>query len=433
MQFTVNTTTGLERRIEVEIPEAQVAGEVERRLRDLSRTAKIRGFRPGKVPLPVIRQQFGSQVHGDAVSELIRQGYSDAVKQQNLRPAGSPNIEPLQIGPGADLRFAAVIEVMPDVVVNSVAEVEITRPVAEITAADVDAMLESMRRQRVTYAPVERAARQDDRVTVDFAGRTGGVAFEGGTGTDMAVVIGAGQVIPDFERALVGMGKGDSRTAPVKFPDDYGAAALAGKDAEFDLTVKSVEEPVLPPLDAAFAQSFGVGDGSLETMRAEVRRSMERQAVDAVRGSLRTQVFEALQRDNELQLPRALVEEQVQQLQVDLLQRMGRSDLSRLPPREPFLEPAQRRVKLGLLIGELVRRENLGVDRGRVMARLDEAAAGYPNPEEVRRAWLQNADVMRQIETSVMEDLAVEWVLAHARVKEQPVSFRELTGFGRQA
>jgi trigger factor len=433
MQFTVNTTSGLERRIEVQIPQTRVAGEVDRRLRDLSRTARVHGFRPGKVPLTVIKQQFGSQVHGDAVTELIRQGYSDAVKQEKLRPAGNPTFEPIQVAPGADLKFAAVVEIMPEVVVKPVAAVTIDRPAATITDADVEAMLESMRKQRVTYAAVERAAQKDDKVVVDFAGRSGGVAFEGGTGTDMSVVIGAGQVIADFENALIGMAKGDTKTAPVKFPESYGAPELAGKDAEFDLSVKSVEGPVLPAVDEAFAQSFGVGDGSLEALRAEVRRSMEREAADAVRNRVRTQVFEALQRDNEVDLPKALVDEQIQQLQFDLLQRMGRSDMSQMPPRDPFVEPARRRVKLGLLIGELIRREGISVDRARVVARLDEVASGYPDPEQVRRAWLQNPDAMRQIETSVMEDLAVEWVIANAQVTDTPVSFQELTGFGKQA
>lgn len=433
MQFTVNTTAGLERRIEVEIPEARVAGEVDRRLRNLSRTARVHGFRPGKVPLPIIKQQFGSQVHGDAVSELIRQGYSDAVTQEKLRPAGNPSIEPIQIGPGADLKFAAVVEVMPDVVVNPVTGLKIERPVTDITEADIDAMLESMRKQRVTYAAVQRAVQKDDRVVVDFAGRSGGVAFDGGTGTDMPVVIGAGQVIADFENALIGMAPGEKKTAPVKFPENYGAPELAGKDAEFDLTVKSVEGPVLPAIDDAFAQSFGIGDGSLTALRAEVRKSMEREAADAVRNRIRTQVFEGLQRDNEVELPNALVDEQIQQLQYELLQRMGRSDLSQMPPRDPFVEPARRRVKLGLLIGELIRRENITVDRGRVMARLEEAAAGHPDPAQAQRAWLQNPDAMRQIETSVMEDLAVEWVLANASVTDKAVAFQELTGFGRQA
>ena len=429
MQFTVQTTQGLERRIEVEVPRTRVAGEVERRLRDLSRTANIRGFRKGKVPLSVIKQQFGNQVHGDAVSELIRQGYSDAVAKEKLRPAGGPRIEPIQVDPGDDLKFAAVVEVMPEVVINPVAALEIERPVFEITEEDIDAMLESMRRQRRSFAPVDRPARKGDRVVVDFTGRVDGKEFEGGSGQGMAVEIGSGRAIADFENALEGMSKDESKTAPVKFPDDYGAKELAGKQAEFDLTVKSVEEQVLPELNDAFAATFGLADAGLEGLRKEVRGSMEREAAEAVRNKLRNQVFEALNRENQVELPRSLVEEQIQQLQIDLMQRMGRQDASQIPPREPFVEPAERRVKLGLLIGELIRRENIQIDRARVLARLDEVASAYPNPAEVRRAWLQDQQAMSQVETAVMEDLAVEWVLGRARVNERKVAFGELTGF----
>jgi trigger factor len=428
MQFTVQTTQGLERRIEVQVPRTRVTGEVDRRLRELSRTAKVRGFRPGKVPLNVIKQQFGGQVQSDAISELIRQGYSEAVSKEKLRPAGGPRIEPLQMDPADDLKFAAVIEVMPEVVVNPVTTLEIDRPTFEITEPDIDAMLESMRRQRATFSAVERPAQRGDRVLVDFTGRVDGKEFDGGKGTGMAVVIGAGRAIADFENALVGMAKGDAKTAPVKFPDNYGAKELAGRQAEFDLAVTSVEEQVLPPLDDEFARAFGLGDGGMAALRIEVRGSMEREATEAVRNKVRNQVFEALQRDNSVELPRALVEEQIQQLQYDLLQRMGR-DATQMPPREPFVEPAQRRVKLGLLIGELIRRESIQIDRGRVLARLEEISSAYPNPAEVQRAYLQNQDAMRQIETAVMEDLAVEWVLGRARVTERPTPFAELTGF----
>jgi len=432
MQFTVTTTAGLERRIEVQIPRTRVTGEVDRRLRELTRTANIRGFRKGKVPLAVIKQQFGSQVHGDAVSELIRQGYSDAVNKENLRPASGPRIEPIQIAPDDDLKFAAVFEVMPEVTVKSVEDLAIERPTTDVTDADIETMLESMRRQRVTYSAVDRAAEKGDRVVVDFTGRVDGVAFEGGTGADMAVIIGAGKAIADFETALIGMSKRETKTAPVKFPDNYGAKDLAGKNAEFDLTVKSVEQEVLPPLDEAFVQAFGLAEGGVDALRAEVRKSMEREALQAVRNKLRTQVFEALQRENAVELPRSLVDEQIQQLQVDLLQRMGREDMSQMPPREPFEEPARRRVALGLLIGELARRENLQADRNQVFARLEELAASYPDPEQVKRAYLQNADAMRQIETGVIEEMVVNWVLGKARVTDRPVSFAELTGFGRQ-
>ncbi|HXC60186.1 MAG TPA: trigger factor [Steroidobacteraceae bacterium] len=433
MQFTVKTTTGLERRIEVEIPHTRVAGEVDRRLRDLSRTANIRGFRKGKVPLAVVKQQYGSQVHGDAVSELIRQSYSDAVNKENLRPASGPRIEPIQIEPGNDLKFAAVFEVMPEISVKPVDDLAIERPTTDVTEADIDAMIESMRRQRVTYSAVDRAAQKGDRVTVDFAGRVDGVAFDGGTGTDMQVVIGSGRAIADFEAALIGMSRDEKKTAPVKFPDNYGAKELAGKNAEFDLTVKSVEGEELPAVDEAFAQAFGLADGGIEALRGEVRKSMEREALQAVRTKLRNQVFEALQRDNPVELPRSMVDEQVQQLQIDLLQRMGREDMSQMPPREPFEEPARRRVALGLIVGEIARRENLQADRNQVFARLEEVAASYPDPEQVKRAYLQNADAMRQIETGVVEEQVVNWVLGKARVTDRPISFADLTGFGKQA
>jgi len=433
MQFTVKTTTGLERRIEVEIPHTRVAGEVDRRLRDLSRTANIRGFRKGKVPLAVVKQQYGSQMHGDAVSELIRQSYSDAVNKENLRPASGPRIEPIQIEPGNDLKFAAVFEVMPEISVKPVDDLAIERPTTDVTEADIDAMIESMRRQRVTYSAVDRAAQKGDRVTVDFAGRVDGVAFDGGTGTDMQVVIGSGRAIADFEAALIGMSRDEKKTAPVKFPDNYGAKELAGKNAEFDLTVKSVEGEELPAVDEAFAQAFGLADGGIEALRGEVRKSMEREALQAVRTKLRNQVFEALQRDNPVELPRSMVDEQVQQLQIDLLQRMGREDMSQMPPREPFEEPARRRVALGLIVGEIARRENLQADRNQVFARLEEVAASYPDPEQVKRAYLQNADAMRQIETGVVEEQVVNWVLGKARVTDRPISFADLTGFGKQA
>lgn len=433
MQFTVTTTTGLERRLEVAIPHTRVSGEVERRLRELSRTASLRGFRPGKVPINVIKQQFGGQVHGDTVTELIRESYSDAVTQQNLRPAGGPRIEPLEVGPGKDLKFAAVFEVMPEVALQPVDDIAVERTVTQIGEADVDAMLESMRRQRVDYREVARASHAGDRVTVDFLGRVDGTPFAGGEGKDMPFVLGSGRAIADFEAALTGMSAGDTKTAPVKFPDAYGAKELAGKQAEFDLAVKKVEEEVLPPVDDQFAEGFGIHEGGVAKLREEVRGSMEREVGEAVRTRLRAQVFDALLKANPVELPRALVDDQIQELQLDMMQRSGIRDASQAPPREPFEEPAKRRVALGLLIGELIRREKIAIDRERVNARIEELAAAYPNAEEVRRAYLQNPDAMRQVETSVLEDQAVDWIVGRAKVTDRTASFAEITGFGRQA
>jgi trigger factor len=433
MQFTLKTTSGLERRIEVEIPHTRIAGEVDRRLRELSKTANIRGFRRGKVPLQVIKSQFGNQVQSEAVDQLIRQSYSDAVTKEKLRPAGGPRIEPIQFEPGSDLKYAAVFEVLPEVNVKSVNELDVNRPTFEVTEADVDAMVESMRRQRISYSPVDRAAGKGDRVVVDFLGRLDGTPFAGGEGKDTPFVLGQGRAIPEFEAALMGMKAGETKTAPVTFPENYGAKELAGKSTEFDLTVKSVEEEVLPEVDEKFAESFGITEGGVARLREEVKRSMEREASEAVRVRLRTQVFDALQRENPLELPKSLVDEQIQQLQIDMMQRTGRSDPSTLPPREAFEESARRRVLLGLLVGELVRREGIKVDREKVFARLEEIAAAYPNPDEVRQAYLQSPDALRQVETAVLEDQVVDWVMDQARVTDTPVSFAELTGFNRQA
>jgi trigger factor len=333
MQFTLTTTSGLERRIEVAIPHTRVAGEVERRLRELSRTANIRGFRPGKVPMNVIKRQFGGQVHGDTVTELIRETYSEAVTKENLRPAGGPRIEPIQLEPGDDLKFAAVFEVLPEVTVKPVTDLAIERTTVDISEADVDAMIESMRRQRVDYRKVERASQTGDRVLVDFVGRLDGVPFPGGTGEDTPFVLGSGRAIADFEAALTGMSAGETKTAPVTFPENYGAKDLAGKQTEFDLTVKEVQEEFLPPVDDEFATAFGIQEGGVDRLREEVRKSMEREAGEAIRTRLRTQVFDALQKDNPVELPKALVDEQVEQLQLDAMQRMGIKDAAQAPAR----------------------------------------------------------------------------------------------------
>jgi trigger factor len=434
MQFTLSSGEGLQRRIEVAIPHTRVAGQVDRKLRELSRTASLRGFRPGKVPLLVIKKQFGAQVHGDTVSELIRETFAEAVDKEKLRPAGGPRIEPISLEPGNDLKYAAVFEVMPEVTVKPVAELAVERPTVDVGDADIDAMIESMRRQRLEYREVDRAARISDRVTVDFLGRLDGTPFAGGEGKDTPFVLGSGRAIADFEAALTGMKAGESRTVPVGFPENYAATELAGKTTEFDLAVKKVEEEVLPEVDDAFALAFGLNEGGVSKLRDEVRNSMEREAGEAIRNRVKTQVFDALARENPVALPTALVDEQVQELQIDLLRRSGREpkDVNDLPPREPFVEPARRRVLLGLLVGELVRRENLQVDRERVLARLNEIAGAYPNADEVRRAYLQNPDALRQIETAVLEDQVVDWVVRQAKVTDRPISFAELTGFNRQ-
>ncbi|HLY52467.1 MAG TPA: trigger factor [Steroidobacteraceae bacterium] len=430
MQVTVSDTGGLGKRLEVAVPATEVASEIQQRLKRLSRTARLKGFRPGKAPLAVITKQFGEQVRAEVVSDLMRSSFAEAVTQQNLKPAAGPRIEPIALGPESDLKYAAHFEVLPEVAVKALDSLSIERPVATVSDADVDAMIENMRGQRPVFTEVARPARDSDRVTIDYQARLGGERFEGSDASDVRVLLGSRQSLPELEEGLKGASAGEQRTVSVAFPANHPNKNLAGRTAELHLTVKKVEEQSLPAVDEAFFREFGVEEGGLPRMRAEVRESMEREAADLVRNRLRSQVLEALYRDNPLELPRALVEEQVQQLQIEAARRMGVREASQVPPREPFIEPARRRVALGLLMGQIIQAQGLKVDRQRLNERLDNLAASYPNPEEARRAYQQSPDAMRQIESAVLEDQVVDWAIGQARVNDRPMSFAELTGFG---
>ncbi len=431
MQVSLSARGVLERRLEVAVPAAEVTQEFEQRLKRVARSARLKGFRPGKAPLPVVRKQFGEQVHAEVIDHLIRSSLAQALREQNLTPAGGPRIEPIAIAPGAELKFAAVFEIMPEVQVKSPEGTEISRPSAEVTEADIDAMIESMRRQRAQFSPVDRPAQETDRVTVDYTGLMDGKPFEGGDAQDVTLVLGNKQNRPELESALTGARVGETRAVGVTFPADMSNATLAGKSAELSVSVKQVEAQSLPEVDAAFCGSFGIEEGSIETLRAEVRKSMERELTDLVHGRLRAQVLDALYAQNPLEVPRTLIDEQVQQMQLDAARNMGVREASQLPPREPFEEPARRRAALGLILGQIIRSEGLQPDRQRVEERLEELASNYPNPQEARSAYRRSAEAMRQIESAALEEQVIEWFVARAAVREQPMTFQALTGFGQ--
>jgi trigger factor len=433
MQVSLTPVGALERRLEVAVPAQRVAGEIDQRLKNLARTARLKGFRPGKAPFMVVKQQFGSQVQSEVVTDLLRESFAAAVNQEKLRPATDPRIESVSADPGADLKYVAVFEVLPEFKVKPVDDIAIEKPEAAVTDADVDAMLETMRKQRPVFNAVEREARDDDRVEVDFEGRIAGETFKGGSGTGIPFVLGAGRMLKEFEDGVRGARPGESRTVKVEFPADYGSADVAGKTAEFAVTVKKVEEQSLPAVDEEFCKAFGITEGGVEALRTEVRKSMERELADAIRNRLRVQVMDALHRENSIDLPKAMVEEQVQSMQVDMARRMGAKDASQLPPREGLEEPARRRVALGLIVGELIRSEGIKVERERVNARLAEAVGAYPNADEMRRQYLQSPDAMRQIESAALEDQLIDWIVGKAKVTVKPASFSELTGFGQNA
>jgi trigger factor len=415
----------------VAIPVSQIDGEVAQRLNKISRTARLKGFRPGKAPIAVIRQQYGDQVHGEVINDLMRASFSEAVQREKLSPAGGPRIEPIAMGPGTDLKYAAVFEVLPEVRIAPLSEITIERPKASVTDADLDAMIDTLRKQRPAFSEVSRGIVANDRATVDFVGKIDGAEFEGGSGQGVAIVIGANQVMKEFEDALLGATAGDSREFDATFSAEHTNKKLAGKTATFSVKIGKVEEQTPAALDEEFAKGFGIADGSIDSLRSEVRANMERELEGAVRQKVRVQVLEGLFTRNPLELPRQLVDEQIQELQVEMLRRAGVKDAKQLPPREPFEQPARRRVALGLLMNELVRASNLKVSREAVQEKLNELAASYSNPEEVRRAYLQNADMMRQIESQVLEAQAIEHVLSEAKVIDKPATFSELTQFGQ--
>jgi trigger factor len=431
MQVSMTTTKGLERRLEVAVPGEQVATEVDARLKRLARTVRLKGFRPGKVPFAVVRRQFGSQVHAEAVSDLMQSTFAEAVREQRVRPAAGPRIEPIAVEPGNELRYAAVFEVLPEISLKALDAMAIEKPAASVTEEDIDAMLQSMRAQRPIYSPVEREAREGDRVTMDFEGRIDGAVFPGGKGDAMQVTIGAHRILPEIEQALVGTKAGDAKTISAKFPDDYGAAAVAGKQAEFDLKVAKVEEHSLPAMDEEFVRAFGVSEGGLPELRTEVRASMERELTNAIKARQRDQLFDALYRDNPMDVPQSMVENQISEMQQQMLRRLGTQDPKQLPGRETFEANARKRVALGLMVGEIVRAQTLKVDRARVQERLDTVTASYPDPQEARRQYLASREAMEQLESAALEDQAVDWALSQVKIVERPSTFRALTGFGQ--
>ncbi len=427
---SVQSTGALERRMEVAVPAARIEKEVDERLRTVSRTARLKGFRPGKAPLKVIRQQFGSQIHREVVSELLRSSFAEAVTERKLNPAGGPRIEPISVGEGEDLRYTAIFEVFPEVTVKGLESIEIERPVASVTEEDIDAMIESLRKQRPNWKLAGRGSRTGDRVTIDFVGTIDGVPFDGGKGENVAIVLGEGRMLPEFEAGLIGRDADAQASLSVRFPDDYHSKAIAGKTAEFAVTVKKVEEPELPPLDDAFLAAYGVSEGGIAKLREDVGDNMRRELEQNVRARLKSQVLEKLVAANPIELPAALVESQIRDMQLDMARRIGARDASQIPARDPFVEPARRRVALGLLVNEIIKAEKIELDRAKVAERLEEIVATYKDPQEALRLYRQNREAMQQVEMLVLEDQVVDWLLGRVKATDQPSSFKAVMNFG---
>lgn len=426
---SVESTEGLERRLKVQVPAERLESEIEKRLKDMGRRARIKGFRPGKAPLKVIRQQYGAQVREDVVSEMVRTSWVQAVSEQQLRPVGSPRIESHNVSREEGLSFTAVFEVFPEIDLQGHHGIEVERPSAEIGAAEVDDMIEKLRAQRGHWHEVERAAGTGDRVTIDFAGTIDGEPFNGGDGNQVPVLLGEGRMLKDFEAGLEGIAPGEERTIELTFPADYGSADVAGKTAQFKVTASKVEEPHLPEVDEDFCASFGVTEGGVEQLRAEVEENMREEMRQRAHEQIKRQLLDKLVAANQFDIPAVLLEQEIESLRRDMARRMnagnnpGEADL---PPREPFAAPARFRVALGLLIGEIVRRNDIKVEPQRVQDKLQAIGEGYGDAAAVIKIYRGNPELMSQVETAVLEEQVVEHLLEHAKVTEKTVPFNEL-------
>jgi trigger factor len=429
MQVSVESISKLERRMQVQVPAERVSKEIAARLKNLSRTARLNGFRPGKAPLTVIRRQFGVQVHREVIGELLQSSFAEAVTEKQLSPAGSPRIEPQSMDEGQDLKYVATFEVFPEVTLQPMDSLELERITADVTDSDIDAMIERLRKQQMKYQAVDRAAAIGDKVTIDFVGKIDGVEFAGGKGENVAIVLGEGRMLPELEQGLVGAAAGEHRDISVNFPADYRATELAGKLAMFSTEIKTVEEPVLPELDEEFCKTFGVTEGGIPKLREDVAANMRRELEQNLRNRNKTAVMEKLYQANPIDVPNALLESTIRDMQIDTMRRTGAKDVSQAPPREPLVEPARRRVALGLLLNDVIRREKLVLDPKRANERLDEMVGAYGDAVALKRAYQQNADAMRQVESLALEDQVVDWILAHAKVHETASTFKELMNF----
>jgi trigger factor len=426
-----SSASSLERRIDMAIGTADIDKEVQQRLRQIARTVKMPGFRPGKVPMNIVAQQYGPQAHSDAIGAAVEKAFNDKVQEQSLRVAGYPRIEPKAAAGEGAMEFTAVFEVYPEVVLGDVGGKEIERATLTVADAEIDKTIEVLRKQRTTYVPAGRPAENGDRLTIDFTGRKNGEEFQGGKATDYPVMLGAGMMLPDFEGALAGMKEGDTKTFDVKFPDDYHAKDLAGNTVQFEATCKKAEAPKLPELDADFAKALGIKDGDLVKMREEVKANLEREVKKRLQARVKNQVMDALLAVNDIDVPKALVELESKQMAENALKDLQSRgmDAKNMPVDASwFTDQATRRVKLGLVLAELVRAKDLHAKPEQVRAIVEDYSQTFEDPKEVVRWYYGQPQRLAEAEALAMENNVVEWMLANAKAVDKPVSFDELMG-----
>jgi trigger factor len=431
MQVSIETTSGLERRLTVGVPAARIDSEVDSRLQKAAKNVRLPGFRPGKVPMKVMRQRFGANVRQEVVGEVMSQSFQEAVIQEKLRPAGQPSIEPRNLEAGKDLEYIATFEVFPDIELLDVAGFSVEKPVAEVSEEDIDNIIEVFRKQQGSWETIERAAADGDKVNIDYTGTRDGEPFEGGSAEGSDLDLGSGRMIPGFEDGIVGMQAGEEKTLQLTFPEDYHSEELQGAAVEFRVTLNSVSEMVLAALDEELFTSYGVEEGGEEQFRKEVGENMSRELSNAIKAQVKLQVMDAiLDAHSALEIPRSLIAQEVDALRNQMFQQFGGAgaqdlDLKSLLPDDMFEENAQKRVKLGLLLAEMINKLELTADPDKVRESVEEMASTYQDPEEVINYYYSNQEQLQAIQSKVLEDQVVDKLLENADIKENACSYQD--------
>lgn len=428
MQVSVESGEGLERKLTIEIPAESVSEKVENRLKEISRQVRLDGFRPGKVPMRVVKQRFGMQARQEVYGDIIQSTFYEAAAQEKLTPAGEPSIEINDESGEGGFSYVASFEVVPVFELADLSDAEIEKPVSEVTDADVDAMFDKLRKQRTTWNEVDRAAQNDDKLDINFKGIMDGEAFEGGSAENAPIVLGSGAMIDGFESGLLGASKGDERSLELKFPDEYHADNLAGKEVTFEVTVNSVSEPVLPEIDNEFVKSLGVESGNADDLREEVKTNMTHELNQKVQGLIKERVMDAFIEKHDFDIPSAMVKQEAERMKEQAKNDMqARGQASNIDlPASIFEDQAARRVKLGMIVGEVISSQELKADDDKVRATIERFSASYESPEEVVEYYMNNPQQKATVENLVLEDEVVDWAMGQVKVTEKNQSFDEL-------
>jgi len=431
MQVFIETTSGLERRLTVGVPAERVENEVNSRLQKAAKNARLDGFRPGKVPMRVIKQRYGAGVRQEVLGEVMSQSFYEAVTQENLKPAGQPSIEPKSLEEGKDLEFVATFEIFPEIELADMTGFQVERPAAAVTDADIDDMIEIFRKQQGSMAVVDRAAVDGDQVKLDYEGTRDGEAFEGGSAQGSDLELGSGRMIPGFEDGIVGMSAGEEKTLALSFPEDYHSEELKGAAVEFKITLHSVSEQVLAPMDDELFQKYGVEAGGEEQFRKEIAENMQRELANAIKARVKLQVLDAIISANESQeVPKALIEQEIGKMRSQMSQQFGGAgkenmDLESLLPAEMFQDQAERRVKLGLLLSEYISKAEMKADADKVRESIEEIASTYQDPAEVVEWYYSNQEQLSSVESMVLEDQVVQQLLEQANITDEACTYQE--------